>query len=85
MRSYTRVRRVVSDNNLGTIMPKKETIERARRDRQEGKSASTQAGEFVREEIESIHKREHGARSTKAGNCHWPFEGKAGWREIAGS
>jgi hypothetical protein len=62
---YTRVLRVVSDNNLGTIMPKRETIERARRDRQEGKSASTQAGEFVREEIESIRKGEHGARSTK--------------------
>ena len=62
---HTRVLRVVSDNKLGTIMPKKETIERARRDRQEGKSASTQAGEFVREEIESIRKGEHGARSTK--------------------
>jgi hypothetical protein len=47
------------------IMPKKQTIERARRDRREGKSASTQAGEFVREEIESIRKGEHGARSAK--------------------
>jgi hypothetical protein len=46
-------------------MPKRQTIERARRDRREGKSASTQAGEFVREEIESIRKGEHGARSTK--------------------
>ena len=46
-------------------MPKKETIERARRDKREGKSPSTQAGEFVREEIESIRKGEHGARSTK--------------------
>ncbi|HEY5954214.1 MAG TPA: DUF6496 domain-containing protein [Terrimicrobiaceae bacterium] len=46
-------------------MPKKQTIERARRDRREGKSASTQAGEFVREEIEEIRKGEHGARSTK--------------------
>ena len=46
-------------------MPKKQTIERARRDRREGKSGSTQAGEFVREEIESIRKGEHGARSTK--------------------
>ena len=46
-------------------MPKRESIERARRDRREGKSASTQAGEFVREEIESIRKGEHGARSTK--------------------
>jgi hypothetical protein len=46
-------------------MPKKQTIERARRDKREGKSPSTQAGEFVREEIESIRKGEHGARSTK--------------------
>src|ERR1700693_3571345 len=47
------------------IMPKKQTIERARRDAREGKSASTQAGEFVREEIEEIRAGKHGARSTK--------------------
>jgi Family of unknown function (DUF6496) len=47
------------------IMPKRQTIERARRDKREGKSVSTQAGEFVREEIEAIRKGEHGARSTK--------------------
>src|ERR1700686_384324 len=46
-------------------MPKKQTIERARRDEREGKSASTQAGEFVREEIEEIRQGKHGARSTK--------------------
>jgi hypothetical protein len=46
-------------------MPKAKTIERARKDKREGKSASTQAGEFVREEIEIIRKGEHGARSTK--------------------
>lgn len=46
-------------------MPQKKTIERARRDKREGKSASTQAGEFVHEEIETIRKSEHGARSTK--------------------
>jgi uncharacterized protein DUF6496 len=46
-------------------MPKKETIERARRDKRAGKSATTQAGEFVREEIEAIRKGEHGARSTE--------------------
>ena len=43
----------------------KETIERARRDKREGKAASTQAGEFVREEIEHIREGKHGARSTK--------------------
>src|SRR5262245_38711132 len=48
-----------------TIMPKKETMERMGRDKRAGKSAFTQAGEFVREEIEAIRKGEHGARSTK--------------------
>jgi len=46
-------------------MPEKKTIERARRDRRQGKSASTQAGEFVREEMEHIRKGKHGARSTR--------------------
>ena len=46
-------------------MPTKRAIERARRDRREGKSASTQAGEFVREEIDEIRRGKHGARSTK--------------------
>ena len=46
-------------------MPEKETIERARRDKVQGKAPSTQAGEFVREEIEHIREGKHGARSTK--------------------
>jgi hypothetical protein len=46
-------------------MPEKETIERAREDKREGKSASTQAGEFVREEMDHIREGKHGARSTK--------------------
>ncbi|HEU4427222.1 MAG TPA: DUF6496 domain-containing protein [Myxococcota bacterium] len=46
-------------------MPEKETLRRARKDRRAGKSASTQAGEFVREEIEHIREGKHGARSTK--------------------
>jgi Family of unknown function (DUF6496) len=44
-------------------MPEEETIERAREDEREGKSPSTQAGEFVREEMEHIRQGEHGARS----------------------
>ena len=44
-------------------MPDEETIERARKDEREGKSPSTQAGEFVREEMEHIREGEHGARS----------------------
>jgi hypothetical protein len=47
------------------MMPQKRTIERAREDAREGKSASTQAGEFVREEIDKIRHGEHGARSAK--------------------
>lgn len=46
-------------------MPQKRTVERARQDARQGKSPSTQAGEFVREEIDKIRHGEHGARSTK--------------------
>jgi hypothetical protein len=46
-------------------MPKKETVERAREDAREGKSPSTQAGEFVREEFDHVRQGIHGARSTK--------------------
>ena len=46
-------------------MPEKKTIERARRDKRQGKSTSTQAGEFVREEMHHIREGKHGARSTK--------------------
>src|ERR1700678_618077 len=46
-------------------MPEKTTIERARQDARQGKAASTQAGEFVREEIDHIRGGKHGARSAK--------------------
>jgi hypothetical protein len=46
-------------------MPEKETLRRAREDAEEGKSASTQAGEFVREEIHHVREGKHGARSAK--------------------
>src|SRR6476619_660387 len=46
-------------------MPEKKTLERARRDKAQGKAPSTQAGEFVREEIEHVREGKHGARSTK--------------------
>ena len=46
-------------------MPEKRTLKRARQDEREGKAASTQAGEFVHEEIEHVRKGKHGARSTK--------------------
>jgi hypothetical protein len=46
-------------------MPEKETLEKAEQDAREGKSPSTQAGEFVHEEIEHIKEGKHGARSAK--------------------
>lgn len=46
-------------------MPEKATIKRARADKRAGKAPSTQAGEFVHEEIEHIRHGKHGARSTK--------------------
>lgn len=46
-------------------MPEKETLRRARADAREGKAASTQAGEFIREEIHHVREGKHGARSTK--------------------
>jgi len=46
-------------------MPEKRTVERARKAAREGKAPTTQAGEFVREEIEHIREGKHGARSAK--------------------
>lgn len=46
-------------------MPEKKTIEKAKKDKKEGKAPSTQAGEFVHEEIEHVREGKHGARNTK--------------------
>jgi len=46
-------------------MPETKTIRKARQDKREGKAPTTQAGEFVRDEIKRIRLGEHGARSTK--------------------
>src|SRR5687767_1368532 len=46
-------------------MPEKETLKRARQDKRAGKAPTTQAGEFVREEIHHVREGKHGARSTK--------------------
>jgi hypothetical protein len=46
-------------------MPEKKTVERARRDKRQGKAPTTQAGEFVREEIHHVREGKHGARSAK--------------------
>jgi hypothetical protein len=48
-----------------TLMPRPSTVKRARKDLSEGKSPSTAAGEFVREEVEHVREGKHGAKSTK--------------------
>src|SRR3954465_3029646 len=47
------------------VMPDKKTIERLKKDKKQGKSESTQAGEFVKEEIDHIREGKHGAKSAK--------------------
>jgi hypothetical protein len=46
-------------------MPERQTVEKAKKDLRQGRSASTAAGEFVREEMHHIREGKHGARSTK--------------------
>lgn len=46
-------------------MPEKKTLERARRDRRQGRAATTQAGEFVREEFAHVRGGKHGVKSKK--------------------
>jgi hypothetical protein len=60
------VRSVDLEGSVYTIfMPEKRTLERARRDVRQGKAPSTQAGDFVREEMHHIREGKHGAASTK--------------------
>jgi hypothetical protein len=58
-------RRAFNSGREDTCMPEKRTLQRARKAKAEGKAPSTQAGEFVHEEIEHIRERKHGARSAK--------------------
>jgi len=44
-------------------MPSKKTMDRAKQDKRQGKAATTQAGEFIREEIHHVREGKHGARS----------------------
>jgi hypothetical protein len=46
-------------------MPERETVERAREHAREGKAPTTQAGEFVREEVHHVREGKHGARSAR--------------------
>jgi len=56
-------------------MPAEETLKRAHKDAEEGKSPSTQAGEFAREEIDHIREGKHGAPFDQAGNRDWALKG----------
>ena len=59
-------------------MPEKETLDAAKQDLEEGKSPSTAAGEFVREEIE--HVREEAWRAVgETGDRYWIEQGPEGW------
>src|SRR5437764_15414273 len=55
----------LASSNGELHMAEKATVKRARRDKRAGKAATTQAGEFVREEMHHIREGKHGARSTK--------------------
>ena len=46
-------------------MPRRTTIQKAKRDLRRGKKPTTAAGEFVREEIEHVREGKHGAKSPK--------------------
>lgn len=46
-------------------MPEKKTLQRAQQDKRQGKAPSTQAGEFVKEEMDHVREGKHGARSAK--------------------
>jgi len=65
-------------------MPDQKTVKRARRDKAEGKAPSTQAGEFVREEMAHIRERKHRALG-QAGDRHRALQGAACRREAAGA
>jgi len=57
----------------GRHMPEKETLQRAGSDRAQGKSPSTQAGEFIREEMHHRRQGKHSARAA-AGYCQRPLQ-----------
>ena len=64
-------------------MPEKRTQRRAQRDKAQGKAPSTQAGEYVREEIHHVREGKHGARSPKQGHRDRPLQGEARGRFAA--
>src|SRR4051812_9502338 len=67
---------------MGGTMPEKATIARARRDKREGKSPSTQAGEFVRQEMHHVREGKHGARATKQASAIGLSEARRGGVKV---
>ena len=61
--AYTRPQVASGATKEEDAMPEQRTVERARRAAKQGKAPSTQAGEFVREEIEHVRHGKHGASS----------------------
>ena len=59
-------------------MPEKQTLERAREDKREGKAPSTQAGEFIREEIDHIREGKHGRPQHETGDRDRAVQGPPG-------
>jgi hypothetical protein len=60
----------------GTALPEKRIVEKARKDKRAGKAPSTQAGEFVHEEIRKIRRGERGARSPEQAIAIGLFEAR---------
>jgi hypothetical protein len=46
-------------------MPEQKTLKRAQADKRAGKASSTQAGEFVKEQVDKVRAGKHGVRSAK--------------------
>jgi Family of unknown function (DUF6496) len=57
--------RTISKAHAEIDMPEKKTIERAKTAKRQGKAPSTQAGAFVKEQIDHVREGKHGVKSTK--------------------
>ena len=66
-------------------MPRKSTVEAAKRDLREGKAASTAAGEFVREEIEHVREGKRGAKSPQQSIAIGLSKARLAYHEATGS
>jgi hypothetical protein len=67
----------------GSRMPERKTLERAAKDARQGKAPTTQAGEFIREEIKHVREGKHGVSFDKTADRHRSFKGPPGRRKAA--